>query len=480
MPGDVNFDNRTLYHGDNLDFLHGMNSETVHLIATDPPFNKNRDVHATPNSVASGARFEDRWDWDRDVHESWVDSIRDDWPGVHDVIEAARSASGDDMAAYLCWMGVRLIEMRRILRPDGSIYIHLDSTAHAWVKALMDGIFGKHRLRNEIIWAYTGPGSPQMRQFSRKHDTILWYAIGDEWTFNGDAVRMPHRRLNTNRKGAAIAAPLSKELRDEYLGKGKIPESWWPNFSPVGRIARERTGYPTQKPLALYERIIGASSNPGDIVLDPFCGCATTPIAAERLGRQWVGMDIWEGAYQLVQQRIEDNRQLLADPDPTIHYLTIPPVRSDENDDSMPRLRLRPQRPREDWQRLTHRQIRRALEQAQRQEGGMIICAGCGRELESEFMQLDHIQPRVEGGANDISNRILLCGPCNRAKGAELTLEGLIRRNRRDGWTRDADVASIAVSKARSIADRVRDFWGTPEIEGLIGEAPNTVGSSGY
>ena len=117
-----NFQNRTLYHGDNLDFLRGMNSETVHLIATDPPFNKNRDFHATPDSLAKGARFSDRWSWERDVHEEWTDNIKDDWPAVGEVIDAARAAYGDDMGAFLCWLGVRLMEMHRVLRQDGSLY----------------------------------------------------------------------------------------------------------------------------------------------------------------------------------------------------------------------------------------------------------------------------------------------------------------------------------------------------------------------
>ena len=112
-----NFQNRTLYHGDNLDFLRGMNSETVHLIATDPPFNKNRDFHATPDSLAKGARFSDRWSWERDVHEEWTDNIKDDWPAVWEVIDAARAAYGDDMGAFLCWLGVRLMEMHRRAAP---------------------------------------------------------------------------------------------------------------------------------------------------------------------------------------------------------------------------------------------------------------------------------------------------------------------------------------------------------------------------
>ncbi|MXX52010.1 MAG: site-specific DNA-methyltransferase, partial [Chloroflexi bacterium] len=168
-----NFKNRTLYHGDNLEFLRGMNSETVHLIATDPPFNKNRDFHATPDSLASGARFKDRWSWDKDVHEEWTDSIQDDWPAVWEVIGTARATYGDDMGAFLCWLGVRLLEMQRVLREDGSIYLHIDHTAHAYVKCVMDAIFGAKNFRNEIVWCYRGMPS-KAKRWQQKHDIILF------------------------------------------------------------------------------------------------------------------------------------------------------------------------------------------------------------------------------------------------------------------------------------------------------------------
>ena len=119
-----NWQNRTLFHGDNLPFLRGMNSNSVHLIATDPPFNKNRDFHATPDSLADGASFQDRWSWERDVHQEWVDQIKDDFPHVMEVINGSRASYGDDMGAFLCFMGVRMLEMKRVLREDGSIYLH--------------------------------------------------------------------------------------------------------------------------------------------------------------------------------------------------------------------------------------------------------------------------------------------------------------------------------------------------------------------
>ena len=302
-----NFKNRTLYHGDNLEYLRGMNSGTVHLIATDPPFNKNKDFHAEPDSLASGAKFSDRWKWDRDVHPDWEDAIQDDWPAVWQVIQAAKVASGEDMAAFLCWLGVRLMEMHRILRDDGSIYLHIDHTAHAWVKAMMDGIFGRKNFRNEIVWAYSGGGTPR-KDFPRKHDTLLRYTKSNDWVFHTE--RKPYKE-NTQQVG--IHSTYSGPDNKIDLKRGTPVTDWWIDIPTVTGWNPERTGYPTQKPLALYERIIKVSSNPGDIVLDPFCGCATTPIAAERLGRRWIGMDTWDQARQTVLRRLESEG--LAAPD---------------------------------------------------------------------------------------------------------------------------------------------------------------------
>ena len=461
-----NFRNRTLYHGDNLEFLRGMNSETVHLIATDPPFNKNRDFHATPDSLARGARFRDRWRWEEDVHEEWTDGIIDDWPAVWEVITAARAAYGDDMGAFLCWLGVRLMEMHRVLRPDGSLYLHIDHTAHGYVKCLLDGIFGWKNFQNEIVWYYSGGGASK-RRFARKHDTLLFYSKSQQWTFNVDAIRVPHKWVSGQRRA---------DGSERDYKKGKLPDDVIELHS-IMPWAKERTGYPTQKPLALYRRIIEASSNEGDFVLDPFCGCATTPVAAEQLKRQWVGMDIWDGAKDIVLARLQD--EWLFTPEASEskkimfpHEVTIkntPPVRSDDNSIAAPALKLRIQRPREPWQRLSHRQMTNALAAAQASGEG-VICAGCGRVLEREFMQLDHIQPKAEGGANHILNRILLCGPCNRRKRNYLTLAGLRRENRKKavGWMQDAGRALLAQDSARARAEWVRDHFDTPECQALV------------
>lgn len=153
----------------------------------------------------------DRWRWDEDVHDDWVNTIKTDWPGVHAIIEAAKIAYGMDMAAFLCWLGVRIMECHRVLRDDGSMFLHIDHTAHAWVKCIMDDIFNQRNFRNEIVWAYTGPGSPKMRQFNRKHDTILWYCKGDKWAFNRDAARAPYKAPNKDRERLLIPGELSTQ-----------------------------------------------------------------------------------------------------------------------------------------------------------------------------------------------------------------------------------------------------------------------------
>ena len=472
-----NFRNRTLYHGDNLEFLRGMDSETVDLIATDPPFKKGRDFHATPDSLAAAAKFEDRWSWDKDVHPDWVDAIKDDWPAVWQVIEAARAASGSDMAAFLCWLGVRLMECRRVLKPTGSLYLHIDHTAHAYVKALMDAVFGKDNFRNEIIWKRTARGFKgsqfQPRSYNSNTDIILFYGktanaafdmsrvlepydpdyVAKAFTFEDDkgryyldvAYNRPSASPRPNlcygyrgffpphpsgwKVGMARMEELDNDgelvVQDDRLYRkvrpkaGRIRNTLWDDVSEAK--GKERSGYPTQKPLALYERIIAASSNPGDMVLDPFCGCATTPIAAERLGRQWIGMDIWDGAVGIVKQRMEDNRQLLSDPDPQIHYSTAPPVRTDAGQDAAPSLRLKVQIPEPPGPKMTHAEMKEALIG---NEG--LVCKGCLRTFDDpRYLDLDHNTPRSDGGLNHISNRLLLCGPCNRAKSNPESTEGM-------------------------------------------------------
>lgn len=509
-----NFANRTIYHADNLPVLKGMNSGSVHLIATDPPFNKNRDFHATPESIAKGAKFQDRWSWDRDVHEEWMDEMHEYWPGAWGVIQAARLSYGDDMGAYLCWLGVRLMEMHRVLRDDGSIYLHVDDTAHAYAKALMDAIFGIRNFKNEIVWERSA-GRSDTASYARIHDTILYYTKNDHRTWNQQYQPLNQQYVEANyrysdEQGRYSTMPLrGGGVRGQtytFTWKGIHSTDWrfprdsldrleneglihWSRqglprrkmylkdskgvaardvVTDVSRATRsERTGYPTQKPIALYERFIKASSNPDDIVLDPFAGCATTPVAAERLGRQWVGIDIWDGAHEIVLKRL--NREFLDVPEVSsgrlfslggVTYSKVPPKRTDNRIEAAPDLVLRETQRVPKYQQLTHDRMKSYLADAQRNWRGRVICAGCGRGYDIRMMHLDHKTPRSEGGVDYITNRLLLCGYCNGRKGSRLRLAGLRQRNIDDGWMDNERRARDAEERAAQMARDVRDEIG--------------------
>ena len=429
--GMPNFQNRTLFQGDNLPHLQGINSETVDLIATDPPFNKSKDFHATPNSLAAGAKFQDRWSWKDDVQLAWLLKIEKDEPEVSAAINAAKAIYGDDMGAFLCWLGVRLMECHRILKPTGSLYLHIDHTAHAYAKMLLDAIFGRDNFRNEIVWAYTGPGSPGMRQFNRKHDTLLWYSKGYSWVFNRDQVRLPYKDGKphtggfTHQSGAKAGTNMDQAVADSYQS-GKIPEDWWSDIAIAKRSSKENTGYPTQKPLALYERIIKASSNEGDFVLDPFCGCATTPVAAESLGRQWIGMDLWEGCHGIIIDRLNAVKQIWRPED--VRLVTAAPERTDDGINATEYLEMPDIPPKE----------RHPSPRSQKPRLIMDIgpcCQGCGRDYRDDprVLEVDHKWPKGEGGTDAYENLTLLCGPCNKEKKDKLTLTQLQELNRKNG-----------------------------------------------
>ena len=462
--GTPNWNNRTLFHGDNLDVMRGMNSNTVDLIATDPPFNKSKDFHATPDHLDKKdlPMFEDRWSWERDVHQEWVDQIERNYPAIRKGIDFARSSYSDGMGAYMCFMAVRLLEMRRLLKPTGSIYLHCDPTASHYLKTVMDAIFGKDQFRNQIIWCYGSPGKPN-RWFPRKHDVILFYAKEKANKFNGNAVLVPHKRIDKRLKKFGHAGEFAKDTPRDVLEQGKLPFDWWDGIAPSYKKPKEYRGYPTQKPEELYQRIIKASSNKGDVVLDPFCGCATTCIAAEIEGRQWVGIDIWKGSHHLVidgikkkglSQEGEDSFTLFSE---NFHYKTDVPKRTDEEEeekDFIPYFKTPRKRILAKWERLSPSKIREILEKAQDQDNdGFIECAGCGRDLEKEFMEIDHIQPKRGGGNDTIDNRILLCAPCNRRKSASLALPGLWKANEASGWMSQQTVAENALKAARDAAE---------------------------
>ena len=482
--------------------MRAMNSESVDLIATDPPFNKSRDFHATPDSLAAGASFQDRWSWEKDVHQEWVDQLTDDHPALMEAIESAMHAHSDGMGAYMCFMAVRLLAMRRILKPTGSIYLHCDPTASHYLKAVMDAIFGQKNFRNQIVWKRTGAHG-RAKRWGPIHDTLLFYTKSSkyEWnrvyeeydpkyiedfyrhedkrgkyrlvTLDGPGIRSgssgePWRGVDPTEKGRHWEIPPDRALpKDFQHPKGYADMScqerldvldkagliYWPrrgkvpqhkrylsdspgnpvqdiinDIRPIGSQAIERLGYPTQKPLALYERIIKASSNEGDIVLDPFAGCATTCVAAERLNRQWVGVDIWDKAHEVVIKRLHDEAGLFGD----IHYTNQIPKRTDDGQAAAPYLKVKQSIPEPPGRKMSRAEMYDILLS---QQG--IKCQGCDRKFDDAlYLELDHNTPRADGGPNHISNRILLCSPCNRIKAHRFTLSGLREENRKRGRMR--------------------------------------------
>lgn len=473
-----NWTNRTMWTGDNLDIMRGMNSETVDLIYLDPPFNSNRNYAAPIGSEAAGAAFKDTWTLD-DVDLAWHGELAERNPAAYSVIDAAHQADGQGMQSYLIFMAVRLMEMQRILKPKGSIWLHCDDTASHWLRVLMDGLFGKAAFRNAVIWKRIGNHNDAGR-FGRTADHLLFYGAaiqreGVRIPLSGDNVRSKYRHedergryrrdnltgpgVSTGEAGdtwrgwnpteigrcwsvprtgnyaawieanyipgfRSVESPISRldllenadlidftsrgtpELK-RYLdaNPGQIPPDVWTDIPPVNSQARERVGYPTQKPLALLERIIRASSNEDDIVLDPFCGCATACVAADRLNRQWVGIDLSPLAAKLVRQRIQAEGPLLYD----LTHRTDIPRRTDVGD-------IPPYR--------THKHTLFGL-----QEG---VCNGCRIAFPFRNFTVDHVIPRSRGGTDHIDNLQLLCAACNSQKGNRTQAE-LIAALRHNG-----------------------------------------------
>ncbi len=404
----LNAVNRGVYISDNLPFLKSLNDRCVDLVCIDPPFAKNdtfgRKNEKSPDPLKPplsdeekatelallrrwgirneqeandagidwpATRYKDIWSW-QDVHESWLKDIEDDHTGVHKLIETTQEIHGDGTAAYLCYMAIRLFEVRRVLKDTGSLYLHCDHTAGAYLRQLLDAIFGKENFRNEIAWRRTNSKNFTENDLGRNHDTILRFSKSDKATyFDRNSIRKPYDLTNGppngyrwspehndyvahapvhapgNRqgdsgkpatfRGVTYSPPSSRHwsvpggrLPNESISEGwarldqdglmyiasngKYPTSlrrlalmsgiavddFWPDLQLT---SQERTGYPTQKPVALAERIIKASCPEGGVVLDCFAGCAYVGIAAERLGRAWVACDINPRAWTVFKRQ---------------------------------------------------------------------------------------------------------------------------------------------------------------------------------
>ena len=347
----MNVENRTIFEGDNLQILRSMQTASVDLIYLDPPFRSIGNYRSPTVGAVSLTHFKDLWNVG-DVKQEWYSQIGKENFELYRFIETFEY--NRPIQEYLIMMAVRMLEIRRVLKPTGSIYLHCGNTTSHYLKVMMDEMFGADNFKNEIIWHYaSGPGP--RKYFSKKHDTILFYTMSkNDYCFNVDDIP-------------------------------KVDDVW--DISAINPTSKERLGYPTQKPLALLERIIKVSSNQDDMVLDPFCGCATTCVAAEKLGRKWIGIDISPKAVELLKERLKTELGFFA----PVHYRTgIVDVGRD----------------------TYTTEIKQILYEAQDQK-----CVGCLEKFHLRNLTMDYIIPRNEGGLSELENIQLLCQACNSVKG---------------------------------------------------------------
>lgn len=291
----------TFYHGDCLFVMkHDIAPESVDLIYLDPPFFTGKVQKGKWQPGAMEISYEDS----KKFWAEKADSMRQKAPAWLRHIALKRP----DFASYLYYIMERLQACHNVLDKTGSIYLHCDYRASHYLKMVMDEIFGHEYFRNEIVWCYYGASTSKEKQFPKKHDTMLWYSKSDTWLFNADDVRVPyHEKTRANYKvglggSGTFYTGKIKHTTGILNERGKIPPDWW-EIAPAIRSTKENVGYPTQKPEALLRRIIKASSNEEDIVLDPFCGCGTAIIAAHKLNRRWIGIDINRTAYDITKGR---------------------------------------------------------------------------------------------------------------------------------------------------------------------------------
>ena len=383
----MNFTN-TLYTNDNLFILNGLDSNLVDLVYLDPPFNSKRFYSAPIGSKAAGTSFKDMWSWE-DVNEAYLETLAGKYPALTTFIASIGAIHSKAMKAYLTYMAQRIIEMHRILKNTGSLYLHCDTTASHYLKVVLDEIFGKNNFVSEIVWSYAW-GVRTAKRWNKKHDVILMYAKSSNFIFNSNDVLEERKTSEATQNRLKYKGAMTTDWnKGRGMEKLALPTDVW-YIPTLNAMSKERTGYPTQKPLALLHRIIKASSNEGGIVLDPFCGCATTCVAAQQLGRKWIGIDIEKQAVSILIERLSNDAGLFKD----FINTAIVPQRTDIQI-------IEPDKP-----------VKERLYKEQN-----CLCNGCKTQFEIRNLEIDHIIPKSKGGGDYYENYQLLCSACNRLKG---------------------------------------------------------------
>ena len=475
--------NRTVFISDNLPFLKSLDTESVDLVCIDPPFGKNQTFSGNLKPPLSDAELEqeynllDQWGIQnendayelgvefpdqsgttasfRDIWDFRYQVTRDEWDMLDEIcrparllIEATRYTHSDAIAGYIAFMTMRMLEIRRILKDTGSVYLHCDHKANAYLRQMMDAVFGEDRLLNELIWYYRGAGTPK-DAYARRHDTIFWYAKekGKHY-FDADPIRQEYAKATTERFQHHIGNVRgAHDYGVQTLNpKGKHPDDVITNVQPIAPSAKERTGYPTQKPQALARRIIESSSKLGDLVLDCFAGCAYVPVAAELTGRHWIACDMSPRAWTVVRRQFhkQPDLRIVTEGEYTEYDTGVQPDLAAEEriirvrgPHDLPELTTDSQQSplgMPDKPPIQFRQ--RALEDSQTIWEAFVEhwgtgCWYCGTEKAKDRreLQLDHIEPNKRDGTNDDCwNRALACVPCNSDKGNRLTAKQTIRR----------------------------------------------------
>ena len=566
----------TTFICDNLPFLKSLDDESIDLVCIDPPFGKEqafegklkdplteeerrieRDMMASwgvydadtaygkgiefPDQEGRTAKFEDIWSFRTRVYEDWMDELKVACPGAYWLIHATRHTHSDSIAAYIAFMVERMLEIRRILKPTGSVYLHCDHEANAYLRQMLDAVFGESNFRNEIAWERTTSRS-HGRQFGRLHDTILFYSKSSDYTWNpiyvplneggadkyryndddgkgtyrldnvvspsasggyyydlglgekqpDNGYRMPEERaLEWIEAGTLVVKEGKVPMRKRYAddSKGVMLGSVWHDIRVLNSQAIERTGYPTQKPQALAERIILSSTDPGDLVLDCFAGCAYVPVAAQLTGRRWIACDMSPRAWTVVRRQFHKHPKL-----GIVSEGDLP------QDDAEPDVKLRPQLatanrvikvrgPNELPQRrtaeaprlVTNTRLAEPLYRQKPKESSDEIwdafvlewgtgCWYCGRPTggHRQELHLDHIEPNKRDGSNDDCwNRALSCTVCNSNKSDKLTPQQTIRRALEDGLIQTDSLHDEVLQGFKIRHDWAKLRWET-EIKGSM------------